>query len=172
MHKRTYGRAAELAEFIFDALIKAQDMDHWNRLNKAFMDSLSYSDKIPKKEVNDCIRNGYIMCQNILAAAQSRNSTMIEISGNRRSRAKRAEVSDSDACDAAPGAESAGSAPGADGTTTASDSGGADSDEDFEPRSPSPSGHAARRWLDSRGGRAAPAAAGGARAAAAEVGGG
>ncbi len=53
MQIRTYNKAAALAEFIFDELIKDKDMDHWNCLNRAFLASLPYSVKITKKEVKE-----------------------------------------------------------------------------------------------------------------------
>ncbi len=95
IQKHTYIKDAGFAEFIFDALIKVQDLDDRNCLNRLFLDSLPYSGKIKQKLVIDYIRNGYITCQNILAVAKSRNRKMIEIGGNRKSRAKRAKLSDS-----------------------------------------------------------------------------
>jgi hypothetical protein len=60
MQKRTYIKASWFAEFIFDALIKVQDLDEWNCILKTFLGSLPYSGRICRKEVIDYIRNGYI----------------------------------------------------------------------------------------------------------------
>ena len=113
MHARTYHKAVGMATFIYDALIKVRDLGSWTCLNKPFMASLPYSAEITKKEVIDYIRNGYIMCQNILKAAQSQDRSLLEIGGNRKSRAKAHDSSG--AGDVASGAESASRAPGADG---------------------------------------------------------
>ena len=113
MQSRMYHKAVGMATFIYDALIKVRDLDSWTCLNKPFMASLPYSAEIKQQEVTDYIRNGYIMCQNILKAAQSRDRSLLEIGGNRKSRAK--AHNSSGAGDAASGAESASRAPGADG---------------------------------------------------------
>ena len=42
MQPRTYFKAAALAEFIYDALIKVRGMDCWNCLNRDFIASLPY----------------------------------------------------------------------------------------------------------------------------------
>ncbi len=86
MQKHTYIKAAGFAEFIFrvHALIKVLDLDDWTCVNKAFLYSLPYSGHIGRKMVIDYIRNGYINCRNLLAAAKSRNSNQIEIGGNRK----------------------------------------------------------------------------------------
>jgi hypothetical protein len=71
MQARTYHKAVGMATFIYDALIKVRDLGSWTCLNKPFMASLPYSAEIKQQDVTDYIRNGYIMCQNILKAAQS-----------------------------------------------------------------------------------------------------
>ena len=49
IQKCTYIKAVWFAEFIFSVLIKVQDLDYWNCLNRRFLDSLPYKGLIQMK---------------------------------------------------------------------------------------------------------------------------
>ena len=82
-----YYKAVMYPEFLYDQLTEDANLDKWNHIiSAAWMSKCPFPDHIACTIVHLYIKNGYIVPLNLLAAAKSRQSELIRIGENRKSR--------------------------------------------------------------------------------------
>ena len=88
IHPQTYETAVNMADFLFEQLLKVPRVHSWKRIPDVWLQNLPYPAGLTCKQLKSYISNGYIKTLNLLKAAWTGNSELIQIGLGRKSRCK------------------------------------------------------------------------------------